>query len=76
MLNLTRTGITDAGIAMLRDIPLRLLFVSFTDITDASVPELSGHRGLERLDIQGQGISPEGAARLRQALPHARIVYP
>jgi hypothetical protein len=55
---------------------LQKLFLSFTGITDAAVPHLKKLTGLQRLDIQGQGVTQAGFNELKAALPNTQIIYP
>ncbi len=75
VLNLTRTKITDKAINHLKGHSIDKFFVSFTDVSDASVDTLISFRP-SRLDIQGTRITPSGFRRLKAALPNSKIVYP
>jgi hypothetical protein len=44
-----------------------------TRFTDDSVPALSRLQGLSRLDVTRTGLSPDGIAKLRQALPQTIV---
>jgi hypothetical protein len=77
VLGLTRTAVTDASLTTIGRLPLRLLFLSFTRISDAGLPSLYGLGGLERLDIQGQMCTPGAVALLKTRLPPTcRVVHP
>jgi hypothetical protein len=77
VLGLTRTAVTDTSLTTIGRLPLRLLFLSFTRISDAGLPCLYGLGGLQRLDIQGQMCTPAAVATLKTKLPATcRVVHP
>jgi hypothetical protein len=43
-------------------------------IADQSVPELARNEGLTFLNIQGTGVTANGLAQLRMALPECKIL--
>jgi Leucine-rich repeat (LRR) protein len=53
---------------------LQKLFISYTNITDASVPTIKGLTNLNTLYMQGTKISNEGVQEITAALPNCRIV--
>ncbi len=69
--------ISDAGLAHLAELhQLRGLLLVNTDISDASVPVLVEFKKLRYLDVRGTRMTPNGAARLKQALPGCRVAGP
>ena len=73
---LSNNRITDASSHYYQSLPkLYYLKLSGTMITDASVAALSLNNGLTYLDVRDTGITPEGASRLRQALPNCKVVH-
>jgi hypothetical protein len=64
-------GLTDAGLAHLEGLKnLKLLMLTNSDVTDKGLDRLRGLTGLRELDIEGKGITKEGRARLKAALPN------
>lgn len=74
-LNLSRTSVTDAGVATLSNFSqLRRLNLSNTKITDAALASLSGLERLEYLNLYGTAVTDAGIAALA-ALPRLRDVF-
>ncbi|MEX0704806.1 MAG: hypothetical protein WD069_22095 [Planctomycetales bacterium] len=73
-LDLAGTRITDKGIAHLSRVPrLEILDLSRTAATDGAIGPLSQIKSLRTLKIAGTKLTPEGVARLREALPDTMI---
>ena len=53
---------------------LEVVWLSRCSVTDASIPVLSGMTGLKELNVNYTGVTPEGMAKLRAALPSTRFV--
>lgn len=69
------SGITDgdlAGLDRLRE--LRILNLCDKEVTDESVPHLAKLTTLEKLDLGGTSITPEGFAKLKLLLSDCRII--
>lgn len=67
---LTKGPITDANLADVWSVTrLTRLDLSFTEISDASIPFLSSLQHLEYLDIHGTQITEQGIEQLRRAIP-------
>ena len=74
-LHLERTAIDDRGVGHLTALTeLRYLNLYSTKVSDASVAHLAQLKKLERLFVWQTGITAEGCARLRAALPDLKIV--
>ncbi len=74
-LNLNMSKVSDASIPLLARLPLTALHMQGTNLTDVSVPSLSGLHTLVLLNLQGTGITEEGMLRLREALPNCEIAW-
>jgi hypothetical protein len=75
-LTLHWTKVGDDGVAKLGRLRrLRILTLSHTRVTDRSLGPLGSLIGLEDVSLNDTGISPEGAERLRRALPRAKIEH-
>jgi hypothetical protein len=76
--NMPDSRLTDKGLAVIGGMTQleNLVIPSHPNITDASVPYLKQMTGLQRLDIQGKGITQQGFSELKLALPNTTIVYP
>jgi len=75
-LDLSRTGITDAGLAAVaRMRELRHLDLRGTAIGDAGVEALGGLAALETLSLYGTGLSDAGLDSLQRGLPALRHLY-
>ena len=72
-LDLHGTAITDEAILYLSRIRVLNLSVKDTQITDASIPHFIQMTHLKRLNVTGTKITPEGIAKLRNALPECEI---
>jgi len=74
-LNLSRTAISDSGLAVLGSFKeLRRLNLSNTKISDAGLGALSGLQNLEYLNLYGTTVTDAGIASL-SALPRLRDVF-
>lgn len=75
-LTLDRTGLDDDGIQKLVGMQhLRSLSLRDTNLTDRAVESLKSLQNLEWLDVQYAGVTGDGRALLRKALPNC-YVYP
>jgi hypothetical protein len=73
-LDLSRTGVTDAGLAVLAEMPrLRRLDLRGTAIGDAGVEALAGLRALETLSLYGTGVTDAGLSRLSELRRLSRL---
>jgi hypothetical protein len=74
-LNLSDTGATTAPLALLPN-PEKLtsLDMSLTGIGDQDVDQLARFESLATLAIRSTMITPEGVARLEEALPNCRVL--
>lgn len=76
-LDLCAHMITDEGAAALAKLrEIETLWLTRCSIGDASVPVLSGLKSLRELNVSFTGITGEGLARLRRALPLVRFIEP
>ncbi|MCC6244366.1 MAG: hypothetical protein IT353_16105 [Gemmatimonadaceae bacterium] len=74
-LHVANTQITDAGLARLRGLEhLTYLNVVGTSVSDAAIDALSSLPRLRAVYLWGTRVTPDGAARLRRALPRATVV--
>jgi hypothetical protein len=74
-LDLSRTGITDAGLKVLAKMPnLRHLDLRGTAVGDDGVRALAGLKKLETLSLYGTGVTDAGLESL-QGLPSLRRLY-
>jgi uncharacterized membrane protein len=74
-LDLSRTGLTDAGLKVLARMPnLEHLDLRATAVGDAGVRELAGLKKLETLSLYGTGVTDAGLEPLRE-LPSLRRLY-
>ncbi len=75
-LNLSSLSITDEGLAHLERLPnIVFLDVHDTPLTDNCLLTLESFQKLTVLRIYDTQISPEGAQRLHESLPHCQIVW-
>ena len=76
-LQIRATRITDEGLKHLSNLTnLKYLGLSWNQgISDAGIDCITALTGLEELGIAGKQVTPNGCARLEQALPGCRIVY-
>ena len=73
-LNLGSTKVSDAGVAELMAFPnLQHLYLDHTATTDACLPTLTALTDLEMVTLIKTGVSLEGRAKLKVALPRLRI---
>lgn len=74
-LNLHSTKVTDAGIAKLGELKhLNYLNLFDTKVTDKSLPLIKDLRKLEAVYLWKTKVTESGVAKLKRALPDARIV--
>ena len=68
-------GTTDADLAGLCELrSLRALYLGGSHVTDAGLARVAELRGLRELNLLGcPGVTAEGAARLRKALPGCEV---
>ncbi len=72
---LTDTKVGDAGLAHLAGLAnLKELALSRTAITDAGLETLKGMKGLTTVYLIGAKVSDDAVAKLKEALPEARVV--
>lgn len=74
-LDLRHTGMTDASLEQLagcKDLVSLNLFG--TAVTDAAVPKLVQLKSLQSLYVSDTKVSPDGLAKLREALPDTEVV--
>ena len=76
-LRLDQTEITNAGIAMISEIPsIEVLTIAFTDIDDACASELASMPNLRFLDIFKTRLSENATRKIQDALPNCLIRGP
>ncbi len=76
-LNLSETGVTDAGLAYLTKLPLlTTLDLSKTPVTDAGLKHLAGMKSLNRLTIKGSATTDAAINSLQKNMPQLRIARP
>jgi hypothetical protein len=63
-LDLTRTGVTSAGLAHLKELPLRKLFLTDTRVDDTGIVQLKGLKSLETLGVSGTKVGDSALAHL------------
>ena len=67
--------IADDDLVCLRALPrLQTLTLTSTSITDAGLQHLEGLRGARLIDLRFTRVSDQGASRLREKLPDAKIL--
>jgi len=59
-------AITDATLPLIQDLPLLLLKVNYTSLTDKSIPVLTKFRNLEELEIDGLQLTAADCRALHQ----------
>jgi hypothetical protein len=75
-LALAYCSITDKALAHIQQMPsLKCLNLNFTGVSDDGVDDLCRITTLEDILIGDTGITPEGARRLTEAFPNARIYH-
>jgi hypothetical protein len=72
-LSLHATAVTDAGLRHLPSMKIRSLWLSYTKVTDASVPTLIRCSELRWLAVGGSRISKDGIKALQRARPDLAI---
>ena len=73
-LNLAQSGITDEQTALLTKMTgIEKLILNETALTDASVDVLRELKTLKHFEATQTQLSPDGVARLREALPNCKI---
>ena len=71
MLDLSRTGVTNAGLPYLKKLrSLQTLVLTDTAVTDSGEAELAQLKGLKTLDLIGTHITDDGLVQLKAALPN------
>lgn len=76
-LDLNDTKVTDAGLAKLKDMPLAILRLRNTAITDAGFREhLLKHESLMELDLRGTAVAPATFREWRAAKPGRKGLAP
>jgi uncharacterized membrane protein/YHS domain-containing protein len=74
-LDLSGTGVTDAGLVEVRKMPhLKRLYLQRTAVTDAGLSHLSELRDLEYINLYGTTVTDAGLSSLK-ALPRLKRVY-
>ena len=74
-LDLSGTNVTDAGLAVLADLPhLARLHLEQTSVTDAGLAHLEGHEYLHYLNLYGTSVTDEAVPRLA-ALENLETLY-
>jgi hypothetical protein len=73
---LSGTKVSDAGLVELAGLPAleRLYLQDCRGVTDVGVTSLARLRGLRQADLRRTGVTEEGAARLRKALPGCEVI--
>ena len=75
ILYISRTSITDAGIARLKECKeLARIVVRYTDITDASIETLA-QLNVHSVEIIGTQITVQGVESLRERVPGIKVEY-
>ena len=73
---LTKTGVTDAGLADLQPLrQLRVLGLARTGITAAGLKHLAAIKSLREIWIYPTKVSEEAVDDLKVALPGVRVIY-
>ena len=73
---LTKTGVTDAGLADLQPLrQLRVLGLARTGITDAGLKHLAAIKSLREIWIYPTKVSEDAVDDLKTALPGVRVIY-
>lgn len=77
-LDLATSPIDDAGVAAAVKLPAltRLTLYGATRVTDASVPALGAAKTLQRVGLNGSGVTLAGVKKLREANPELTVEYP
>lgn len=75
-LSLKNTSVTDRGIENLTKLPyLTYLNLVSSKVTDQSIESISSLKTLEEVYLWNSKVSAQGIARLRKALPDAKILH-
>ena len=75
-LSLKNTSVTDRGIENLTKLPyLTYLNLVSSKVTDQSIQSISSLKTLEEVYLWNSKVSAQGIARLRKALPDAKILH-
>ena len=73
---LTKTGVTDAGLADLQPLrQLRVLGLARTGITDAGLKHLAAIKSLREIWIYPTKVSEGAVNNLKTVLPGVRVIY-
>ncbi len=76
-LSFQRSKVKDSGLAELKDVPkLQHLDLSYCEITDESVDKLASFKSVRVMMLIKTKLTADGIARLKKALPNARINGP
>jgi hypothetical protein len=75
-LDLRASGISDAGLLIIRELQLENLNIASTGITDAGLERLEGFEELKSLNLTGAKVTREGVEKLQKALPNCVITFP
>jgi hypothetical protein len=65
-LNISETGVTDAGMVYLQNLPLLALELAEVELTDKGLERVSQVSSLLRLDLEGTKVTDGGIAKLRR----------
>ena len=75
-LQLNRTSIGDEGLEHLKALTsLEILNLYSTKVTDAGLPHLVGLKKLQKLYLWESGATPEGADKLKRAIPKLKVIF-
>jgi len=70
---MSETQVGDEGVAHLAKLPLVLIVLHKTRITDAGLRHLAGIKNLREIHIGETAVTDAGVAALKQALPELRV---
>ncbi|MBL8826579.1 MAG: hypothetical protein JNM18_06300 [Planctomycetaceae bacterium] len=74
-LQFTKTGVTDAALAALVDLPaIEELWLQKTAISDVGLQHLAGCQNLRLVSVAGTKVTPAGVAALQKSLPNCIIL--
>jgi hypothetical protein len=74
LLHLNQTQVRDAGLVHLEALPLEVLDLCYTRVTDAGLERLYAIKSLKEVWVIGCGCSDEALTRLRSALPGCKVI--
>jgi hypothetical protein len=72
-LGLAETPITDEGLKFLTGLPIQLLDLSSTGVTDRGILQLTQMATLERIYLHNTSVSTTAVDSLRHQLPHLSV---